>query len=142
MKRILLIPFLVLTLVLSGCAQVQKAGDILSAATQTIVNPLGSTDIYRVKNAYAAGLQLVVEYRNYCWSKPYAVLMADPIARPICKNRRPIVRAMQRAKGHASNAIRVADNFIRDNPSGNAISYINAAWASVLEFRATIPAVR
>lgn len=142
MKRLLLIPFLALTLALASCAQIQKAGNFVATATQTFVNPLGSTDIYRVQNVYAAGLTLAVEYRNYCWSKPYAVLMVDPIARPICQNRRPVVRAIQAAKGNAFNAIRVADNFIRANPTGNAVSYISAAWSAVQDFRATIPVVK
>ena len=143
MKRYLLIPLLAGALALSACSgTLQKAGQVVDAVTQTIVNPLGDVDIYRVKNVYAAGLQLEVDYRDYCWSKPYAALMADPIARPVCRNRRPNVRAIQAGARHASNAIRVAERFIRDNPSGNAVSYVSAAWTAVQDFRATIPAVQ
>lgn len=143
MRRFLFIPLLACALALSACAgSVQKAGNIVGAVTQTVVNPLGEVDIYRVKNVYTAGLQLAADYRKYCWSKSYAALMADPIARPVCQNRRPNVRAMQAAKNIASNAIRVAERFIRNNPSGNAVSYVNAAWNAVQDFRAAIPSVQ
>lgn len=139
--RLLIVPLIALSL--GGCAdQLNKIGSVVSAATTTITNPLGPVDIYRVKNVYAAGLTLAVEYRNYCWSRPYAALMADPVARPLCQNRRPNVRTIQFAKGEASKAIKAADKFIRENPTGNAVSYVSAAWDAVQSFRSTIPAVK
>lgn len=142
MKR-LLAPFvLVLALALNACAPAQKVVDFVTVATQTVANPLDEVDIYRVKNVYAAGLELADAYRDYCWKRPYAVLMADPIARPFCQNRRAMVRTMQATALRASNAIRVADDFIRANPTGNAVSYVRAAWTAVQDFRAAIPAVK
>ncbi len=129
-------------LLLASCAPLAKVGDAISIVTTSITNPISGTDIYRVKNVYAAALQLAIEYRNYCWSKPYAALVADPIARPICENRRAVVRAIQSARPRAASAIQVADKFIRENPSGNAVSYVSAAWAAVQDFRAAIPAVK
>lgn len=137
-------PFIVLALVLSlaGCAQIQSAIELIPKATQTFTNPLGPVDIYRVKNVYAAGLELAVQYRSYCWARPYATLMADPIARPLCQDRRAVVRAVQSAKGKASSAIKAADSFIRNNPSGNAVTYIGAAWDAVNQFKNSIPVVK
>lgn len=140
MRKILLIPAVALSLlILPSCALIQNATD---AVTQTITNPFGPVDIYRVKNVYAATLELVKDYRQYCWAKPYAALMADPVAAPLCKNRRPIVRAAQAARVKAKSAIVVADNFIRNNPSGNAISYVTAAWSAVNEFKNSVPLVK
>lgn len=138
-KKIFVLPLLLIALALPACAPLTKFADTI---TQTIVNPLGPVDIYRVKNVYAAGLTLAAEYRNYCWSRTYASLMADPVARPLCQNRRPNVRTIQFASGEASKAIRIADNFIRQNPSGNAVTYVTAAWDAVQAFRSTIPAVK
>lgn len=140
MKRLLIIPLLVLSL--AACAPLNKVGDIIAAAATTITNPVGTVDIYRVKNGYAAALQLVLDYRNYCWSKPYATLVADTVSKPICQNRRQVVRTAQAAKSTASRAITVADNFIRNNPTGNAATYISAAWGAVQDFQASVPAVK
>jgi hypothetical protein len=63
---------------------------------------------------------LAVEYRAYCWSKPYAVLMADPVSKPICQKRRAVVRAFQKARLNASAAIVAAQNFVASNPTLNA----------------------
>ncbi len=112
----------------------------ISAVTTTIDNPVGEVDIYRVKNTYAAALELAAEYRRYCWSQPYAVLMTDPIARPLCERRRPIVRAIQKAQFKASAAVITASNFVRDNPTINAASAISAAWKAVTDFQSAIPA--
>ena len=130
MKRILLIPLLVVGLALGGC---QTVSEFATAVTTTITNPIGGKNIYQAKLAYAASLELAVEYREYCWSKPYAELIAEPV--PICKNRRANVRAMQQAKAKASAAIRTADNFVRNNPTLNATSAVAAAWTAVTDFQ-------
>lgn len=135
-----------LALSLASCGPARDAAEFVSKATTalttTITNPLGPVDVYRVKNAYAASLQLSADYRTYCWSKPYAAIVADPISKPVCENRRAVVRAMQAASLKASGAIRAAEKFIRDNPTGNAVSYVSAAWDAVQSFRSSIPTVR
>jgi hypothetical protein len=103
-------------------------------ACATIPNPISGVTLYQVKNVYAIGLQLVVDYRNYCWARPYTVLMADPVAAPICKNRRPNVRAAQAAKAVAKKAVDTATQL-------NTGSYISAAWDAVNIFRSSVPAV-
>ena len=130
-----------LALALAGC----QSGDIskfTSAVTTTINNPIGEVDIVRVKNTYAAALELVVEYRSYCWKSPYAVLMTDPVARPICQNRRAAVRAMQNGKAKAKAAIVTAQNFVANNPTLNAASAVGAAWQAVTDFQNSIPATK
>lgn len=132
-----------LALSLGGCASLPgPLGDAVRVLTTTINNPVAPVDIYRVKNAYAAALEVFVEYRRYCWSQPYAVLMVDPVAKPICERRRPIVRALQKADENAFFAISAAENFIAANPTLNATSIVSAAWAAVTAFQSAIPAKR
>lgn len=138
MRRIILAVTLALTL--GGCASLPgPLGDAVKVLTTTINNPVGPVDIYRVKNTYAAALEVAAEYRRYCWSQPYAVLMTDPVAKPICQNRRQIVRAFQKADEKAFFAISAAENFVAANPTLNAASAISAAWQAVTDFQSAIP---
>lgn len=139
MKRYLLLPVLLITLVLPGCAGT-NIGELFSAATTTITNPVSATNIYQVKNAYAATMELAVSYREFCYAKPYAALMADPAAKPVCQNRRKVIRAIQSAQPKAASAIRSAETFVRNNPTLNAASAISSAWSAVTAFRNAIPA--
>lgn len=125
---------------LAGCATLPgPLGDAVRVLTTTITNPVGDTDIYRVRNAYAATLELAVEYRRYCWSQPYAVLMADPVAKPVCERRRAVVRAFQRARGNASAALAAAEIFIMENPTLSAATAVSAAWKAVADFKSAVP---
>lgn len=129
-----------LALSLAGCAGLPgPLGDAVRTLTTTINNPVRPVDIYRVKNTYAAALEVFVEYRRYCWSQPYAVLMVDPVARPLCERRRQIVRAGQKADEKAFFAISAAENFVTNNPTLNAASAISAAWQAVTDFQSAIP---
>lgn len=139
MKRILLLPIVLLSLTLAGCGAGTNLGDILTAATSTVVNPVNTVEIYRAKNVYAASLQIMVKYREYCWSKPYAALMADAVAKPTCQNRRPAVRAMQAAQLNASKAIAAAEDFARNYPTLNAATAVSAMWTAVTAFQNTMP---
>lgn len=138
MRRFLIAPVLALTLVLGGCAGT-RVGDLISAATTTIVNPVDSIDIYRVKNAQAIALELAVAWRRNCWSKPYAELMKDPVNKALCQNRRPTLRAIQDYNAKASLAIMEAESFIRNNPTLNASVLIQAAMSAVSAYRNAIP---
>lgn len=130
-----------LTLSLAGCASLPgPLGDAIRTLTTTIDNPVGPVDIYRVKNTYAAALEVAAEYRRYCWSQPYAALMKDPIAKPICAGRRQIVRAFQKADEKAFFAISAAENFVAANPTLSAASLVSAAWQAVTDFQSAIPA--
>lgn len=137
MRRIILAASLALAL--GGCAGTQF-GEFTRAITTTYNNPVSTTDIYRVKNTYAAGLELAVEYRRYCWSAAYRVLMADPVAKKLCSSRRVVVRAIQRTDEKAFAAIAAAENFVRDHPTISAIQMIGAASQAVADFRNAIPA--
>lgn len=136
MKRFLVACALVLSL--TGCAGT-PLGDALRAVTATYANPLGATDIYRVQNLYAAALELVAQYRVYCWSKPYAAILQDPVMKPTCERRRAVVRAAQSARRNARKAIDAAEQFITNNPTLNAATAVQAAWDAVGAFRQAVP---
>lgn len=142
MKRLLL-PML-LALSLGGCVTTTldpNAPSVFSggqSVTARIPNPVGAVDIYRIKAVYASANRVVVGYRQYCWERSYKALMADPVARPICQNRRANVRAAQAARAKAARAIIAADQFIRNNPTLSAISAVSAAWAAVTTFQNTV----
>ncbi len=136
MKRLLLIPLLLV--LLTGCITPQQIGTTISAVTTTITNPIRSVDIYRIKLVYSGALKSVTAYRQYCWSKPYAELMADPVAKAACQSRRPNVRAMQAARWKARAAITVAQNFVKENPTINGGSAVTAAWKAVTDFQTLV----
>ena len=138
MTRFLIAPALAITLVLGGCAGT-KVGDLISAATTTIVNPIDSVDIYRVKNTQAVTLELAVQWRRTCWSDSYANLMKNPATKLLCQSRRPTLRAMQGAYAKADLAITQAELFIRNNPTLNAATVLQAAWNAVSAYRNAIP---
>jgi hypothetical protein len=139
MKRLSIV--FALALSLGGCAGT-PVGDAIRVATSTIANPVKEVNIVQVKTGYAAVLEIAASYRDYCWSKPFAALMADPIAKPVCEHRRSIMRAVDKADDHAFDAITRAETFIRNNPTINAVSVVREAWAAVQDFQnaATIPA--
>jgi hypothetical protein len=126
-NRFLIVPLLLFTLGLAGCAG--------------ITNPVSGTNIYQAKTLYAGTLELVVKWRELCWSKPYAALMADPIARPVCENRRSRLRTIQSADDKAFAAITVAENFVTANPTLNAGTAVSAAWNAATAFSKAVPAV-
>jgi len=142
MKRLLLA--LTLSLSLAGCAGLaEKVLNLPAGVLATsISNPVAPVNIYQAKTVYAATLELANGYRDYCYSKPFAALMADPVSKPVCKSRRAIVRAMGVADDKAAAAIQTADNFVINNPTLDATSAIRAAIAAVAEFQniATITA--
>ena len=120
-----------LALTLAGCITVG----------QPIINPVTSVDMFRVKNVYAATLELVVAWRDYCWKRPYAVLMSDPVAKPVCQNRRQRLRTIQTAQVQAGTAVRYADNWVRQNPTISPASVIGPAWDAVTNFQQLVPRV-
>lgn len=130
MKRLFII--LAVTLSLGGCANLGKVAEFV---TTGITNPVGAVNIYQAKNVYASALEIAAGYREYCWSRAYAALMADPVAKPICQNRRPIMRTIQDADNKAFAAIQRAENFVRNNPTLNASAVINEALAAVSAFQ-------
>ena len=83
----------------------------------TVTNPVTNLDIWRVKNTYAATLQLAASWRSFCYARPYATLMTDPVAKPVCQNRRNTVRQIQKYQPLAGTAVRKADEFVKQ-PDG------------------------
>ncbi len=108
---------------------------------QSIPNPVTNVDIYRVKNVYAATLDLSVKWRSYCYSKPYKVILTDPIMKPVCKDRRQVVRQIQKYQPIAGTAVRKADEFVRNNPTVNAAGAIGLAWDAVTNFQRVVPTI-
>ena len=108
--------------------------------TGTVTNPIRSVDIYRAKNLYAGTLQLVVDYRQFCWAKPYAALMADPVTKAVCQNRRAVVRAVQTQRPTVAKAIKFAEDFVANNPTVDATAVIATAYKAASDFRGLIPA--
>jgi hypothetical protein len=132
-------------LALGGCANknifdrdgvsVLKGGVSITAP---IANPATPVTIYQVKSIYATALDVANGYRDYCYSRPYAALMQDGIAGPVCKNRRSIVTKLQAADDRAAAAIDRADAFIRNNPTISAVSVVREAWSAVTSFQSVI----
>jgi hypothetical protein len=137
MKKIALA--LVLAFGLAGCAgtPLEQAVNVLTASVQ---NPVDNTNIYQVQNTYAAALRLTVEYRRYCWAKPYRDLLVDPITKSICEHRRQVVRTAQKYRKDARLAIDEAEQFITNNPTLNASAVVQAAWRAVQVYQNSIPA--
>lgn len=140
-RKIMLAAAVASAFALAGCETANRVTSVITAATSTFANPVGEVDIYRAKNLYLATLKLANGWREYCWSKPYASIVADPVMRPACENRRATVRALQTANLNAAAGWRSAETFIRNNPSGNAVSYITAAWKAVNDFKNAVPIV-
>lgn len=128
---------LVAALALGACTTTSNPLDIF----RTVTNPVTNLDIYRVKNTYAATLQLAKDWRTYCYSRPYSVIVADPIMKPVCQSRRATVRQIQKYQPIAGTAVRKADEFVRNNPTVNAAGAIGLAWDAVTEFQKVIPRV-
>jgi hypothetical protein len=143
MKRLLSI-FAVIAIALSlgGCLTFDSGGVSVfkggTSITAPIANPATPVNIYQVKSVYAAALDLANGYRDYCYARPFKTLMADPIAGPVCKSRRSIVRKLGVADDQASAAIAKAEDFIARNPTISAVTVVREAWAAVTNFQGVI----
>lgn len=126
---------LALGVMIAGCSI--TARDVVSG----VPNPITNVDIWRVKNTYAATLQLAKDWRTYCWSKSYAQILADPIMKPVCRDRRNTVRQIQKYQPIAGTAVRRADEFVVANPTINAAGVIGLAWDAVTDFQRVVPKV-
>lgn len=140
MHRIRLATILVAgSLALGGC-QTVPFGDIISIANAQIANPITATNVYQVKNGYAASLQIAADWRQYCFSMKYRTIMADPIAKPVCSSRRSVVRAIRTYGPVAGKAVQDAETFVAQHPTLDASAVISVAMQAVAKFRAVIPA--
>ncbi len=142
MRRINLAAALVaISLALGGCAGTQF-GDFIKFASASAANPVTATNIYQAKNAYAAALTVADEWRAYCFGMSYKVLMADPVARPVCSRRRAVTRAILNSGPKARDALAQAEAFVNDHPTLDASFIIRAAIDAVAKFRAIVPATK
>src|SRR5678816_2899397 len=120
MRKILLAALLALAV--AGCAG--QGG--------SIVNPVTDNNVHQLKLAYATALQFASDYRSFCYSKPYADLMASPASAAVCKNRRAVVRQIQKYQPPAGKAVRYVETFVRNNPTLGVASVIGPAWDCLL----------
>ncbi len=139
MNRLLgFIALVAIALSTTACAGT-KIGDFVSAATSTINNPVQPVNLYQAKVVYAAAQDLVLQYKDKCFGidgkKTVAQIQADSSIIEICTHRISRWNLMKKADANAYNAIKVADSFIVNNPSGNAVSYITAAWKAATDFK-------
>jgi len=146
MLKFFVVPLLALTLTACGTTgglnlPTLNLPQIANAITNGVPDPVTATNVYQIKQGYAAALQLMVSYRNYCYETNYATLMADPIRKPICQNRRSVVRAMQSAEAKAKQAVGAVDTFVTQHPTLDASALIAAASQAVAAFKLTVPRV-
>lgn len=130
MKQIALV--ITLALSLAGCQSAGNVGSFFSDVVSAATSPLGTVDIYRVKNVYAAADQLAIDYRSYCYARPYAVLMSDSVAQPVCKYRRQVIRTFQAKRIVASRAI----------ANATTSSLLTVAWTAVSDYKNAVPVVK
>jgi hypothetical protein len=139
MRRFASVIVCVGALALGSCAPGSQLDKIGTALTTSIANPVSDTNIYQVQNSYALALQLLAEYRRYCWSKPYSAILADSVAKPVCEKRRAVVRFAIKARKDARAALDAAELFIANNPTLNAATAVQAAWLAVNNFQSAFP---
>lgn len=131
MRKLLIVPALLLALGVGGCSSIDKLRDVASSVTSTVTNPVSKYELARVEATYEAALAAFVSYRRYCYSKPLTQLPQS-----VCGKRRTIIRAMQSADRKAFAAISAARNFVAQNPTISAVSFIAAARQAVTDFKA------
>lgn len=141
MKRLVLIPALILALLLPACSTPNAFTRAISAVTTPFTNPVSPNNIYQVKLAFNISLKLANKWADYCWSKPYAQLMTDPVASQVCKNRRQTRRTLFAAAARANAAIVSAQIFIKNNPTINPIGVIDDAWKAVTDYQSLVAQV-
>lgn len=146
MKRLMTVIVLGVGLLLGGCVTDEigaNLGAAFKVATSTFTNPVTLTNLYQAKVVFVATQDLVVKYQRDCfgsYAPPYpvsvAIIKADPALSIQCRHRVSRYNTMKAAEGVANNAIGRADTFIKQNPTGNAASYILAAVRAVTDYRA------
>ncbi len=109
--------------------------------TGSVNNPITNTDVYRLKLGYKATGTLVEKWRGYCWARSYKSLLADPVAKPICQNRRATLRTIQSADDKTVEAIGRVDAFVKSNPTLSITSIIGPAWDALTKFQQAVPTV-
>src|ERR1044072_7724652 len=121
MKKFLIPALVALALGLGACAG--RMPDIGA----TVTNPVTGVDVYRAKNVYGATVELAQQWRRSCFARTDKSLMAGPVARPICTNRRARLRTIQDLDDKAFDALGTAENFVRNNPTVSATDVVTLA---------------
>jgi hypothetical protein len=99
------------------------------AACATVKNPINNTQLATIESAYGVALSGAVAYRN----RPRCTKTALESVSNLCA-RRSIVLRMQAADKQAQVALGRVRIFIRDNPTLDASSLMQAAQDAVAVF--------
>lgn len=142
MKRFLIISLVALSL--AGCITLDPVGKSILQGGNSITAPVlvpqaVTKSPYQARLSLNIGVKAANRWSKYCWALPYEKIVADPLAGPICQDRRPVRRALVDAADKADKAIKKASDFIRANPTVSAVSLVNDAWAAVDDYRSKIP---
>ncbi len=144
-RKIMLAAAVASAFALTGCITVDpNEKSVLQGGTSitaTIDNPVTSQNPYQARLTLNLAVTAANRWSAYCWRRPYEQIMADPIAKPICQNRRSVRTALLAAGEKADRLIKRASDFVRANPKVSAVGLVDDAWAAVNEFRSQIPAL-
>lgn len=127
MRRLL--GLLVTAFLITGCAgqSVLVGGTSL---TTPIQNPVGRQQLAQIEAAYGVVLTAAVTYRRLPLCKA-----GQPTSFTNVCSQRAIVLLLQSYDRKAQAALRVARNFVRNNPTLNAFTVLDAAQTAVNDFR-------
>lgn len=150
LSRLILYPAAIVSvLALTACAGGQKGAPVnpiefvtsfVKGASATVQNPVSMADVYKMKIGYSTALNGANDWRDFCWSgKAYADLMLDPIAKLLCSNRRPVLRAIEEYEPKAFAAVETFATFVRDNPTLSAAKLYAAAKTALANYQNAIP---
>lgn len=119
-----LLTIIALSLSLAGCAGANKSVfEGGSSIVAPIRNPIGQSELDKIRAAYGSALAIAVGYRDAC---------AQRLIPASC---RTAVRKMQPYGEKAQRAFVVARNFVANNPTISAVSVLQAAWDAVKDLQ-------
>lgn len=101
------------------------------ASCATVRNPVTQTDLATVEAGYGVALSLAVAYRHL----PLCRTGTTASLSNVCA-RRSVVVKLQQADRSVQTALSGARNFIKNNPTLSAGTFISAAQAALASFQA------
>lgn len=120
---------LVTAFLITGCAgqSVFEGGTSLTAPFQ---NPVGREQLAQLEAAYGVVLTAAVTYRRL----PLCKAGQTATFSNVCAQR-AIILQLQSYDRRAQAALKIARNFVRNNPTLNAFTVISAAQQAISDFR-------
>lgn len=117
MKKLLIAA--AMALCLGGCANFNPFASFQNVSTQSLAS---------AEESYGGALAIAVAYRNACDQ------------RLIPSSCRTIVKSIQIAENYAYGQLKVARDFVKNNPTVDATVIITTAQQAVAAFQAAVPA--